>query len=119
MEDATGAGAGDVVVGAGLVVAVVGAAVVVVGGLVVVVVVVAAPAPTAPMTPSDGPHAMTAAAANTTLLVEVNLKTIETLPASALPPSRRLYRPMARKREPQRTNFVQFSAWGTRPADAT
>jgi hypothetical protein len=86
-----------------------GAWVVVVVGFGTVVVVVAAPAPTAPMTASDGPHAMTAAAANVTRFVKVNLRTIDTLSASVLPPSRRLYRPMARNREPQRRNFVQFS----------
>ena len=130
VEDATGAGEGDVVVGAGVVVVdggtvvvdvgggavveVAGALVVVVVGFGTAVVVVAAPAPTAPMTATDGPHAMTAAAANKTRLVEVNLKTIDTLSASALPPSRRLYRRMAPNRELQRTNSCG-SLLGTPP----
>ena len=99
-------------VGAVAVVDVAGAFVVVVVGFgtIVVVVVVAAPAPTAPTTASDDPHAMTAAAANTTRLVQMNLKTIDILSAPALPPSRRLYRTMAPNREPRRTNFVQSLA---------
>jgi hypothetical protein len=121
VEGGTGAGAGTVVVvvdagmvvvdvGAVAVVDVAGAFVVVVVGFGTIVVVVAAPAPTAPTTASDDPPAMTAAAANTARLVHMNLKTIDILSASALPPSRRLYRPMAPNREPRRTNFVQFLA---------
>ena len=60
-------GAVVVDVGRGAVVEVAGALVVVVVGFGTAVVVVAAPALTAPMTARDGPHAMTAAAANTTL----------------------------------------------------
>jgi len=62
-------GAVVVDVGGGAVVEVAGALVVVVVGFGTAVVVVAAPAPTAPMTASDGPQATTAAAANTTRLV--------------------------------------------------
>jgi hypothetical protein len=82
VDEPTGAGTPDVVVVAGAVdvvvrgsdVVVVGTFVVVVGGLVVVVdgfgtrvvVVVTAPAPAAPSTPSRGPHTMTATPAKAT-----------------------------------------------------
>jgi hypothetical protein len=128
---AVGAGTADVVVviGAPVVVVVVDgwAVVVVVEALVVVVVVdgfgrlvvvVAAPAPAVPITASKGPHATTAATARTTRFAFVTLRNIDTLSASALPPSRRLYRPIARNREPQRMNLVPSGA-GRAGTDAT